>query len=110
MSDFPSYDQITLNTQDYNVDFQFEFPTSTDASSNDGFLPTDTLLTAVSATAFNEAGEVESDLIVGTPAVLNNVVTVNLKHPGDEGRYSIRFMLYEGLVIYEANFLSIFCF
>ena len=109
MSDFNTYDQITIRPWSNVVPYEFEFTTATNASSNDGFLPTGTTITAVSAQAYDESDNLNSDLIVGSPVVVNNIVSVDMKYPG-AGRYQIRFRLSDGTSIFQANFDSIFAY
>jgi hypothetical protein len=111
MSDsFNTFDKIELLPDNYNVEYSFDFPACSAVDEADGFLPFGTTLTAVSASVFDESENRVNDLIVGTPSLLNNLVTVGMQYPsGGDGRYQIRFYLNDSAIVYRANFDSIYC-
>ncbi len=107
--DFNTFDKIELKPNDYKVEYTFDFPACTGASENDGALPVGTVIDAVSASAFTEGDVPEAGLIVGSPSVLNNIVSVSLKYPdGGVGRYYIDFILADGAITFDLDFQSIF--
>lgn len=84
---------IILQPGSATVPFTFTFTASTSLTANDGSIPFDTTISGAAVKAFDEAGtDVTSDMIV-SESNTTLVVTVNLKYPGAEGRYSLEIAL-----------------
>ena len=94
MSDsFQKSETITLQPGSATVPYTFTFAAASSATANDGSIPYGNTISGADVKAFDEAGtDVTSDMIASeTNTTL--VVTVNLKYPGTEGRYSLEFVL-----------------
>jgi len=92
MPNFQSVGSINLQSGD-KLSWEFEMPAATSATEK-GAIPYGTTIASVVVTAYNSAGDVvTTDLIVGTPSVLNNIVTTVLKYPttNGDGRYKLTF-------------------
>lgn len=76
------------------IGYAFKFPIAESATSNTGALPYGRTISSVAVTAYDADGEVATDdLIEGTPSLDTVTVTVVLKYPGTDGRYSLRFII-----------------
>ena len=84
-----------INLQPNTVmDYTFYFPAASSATANDGFFPYNTTISDVTVNGYDEDGtSCTSALISGTPAIVDNKITVTLKYPGTTGRYKIEFVM-----------------
>jgi len=109
--DFQGTKWITLEPNDSGVPYSFTITASSSTTANDGFIPYGTNVNSVSAKAYDSnSNDVTSEMVNGTPAVDNNVITVNLDYPSTSGtgvyKLTLILTLNTGSVI-EADFIRI---
>jgi len=93
MSQFES-GQIIIQANT-NLGWNFKFPTATSATAKGG-IPYGRTISTVSVIAYDEDdSDVTSEMIVGTPSLDTETVTVRLKYPvtSGVGRYKLTFIL-----------------
>lgn len=107
MGDFNGKIELRANT---SMTYSFKFPTATSATANDGWLPYGRTIIDVDVYGYSEDGSnVTSALIVGTPSISTDTITVKLRYPGEVGRYEIEFHLtLDNGDTDEAEFTNIF--
>ena len=93
--DFKKKDNIYLQPGDATVPYTFTFAACSSATANDGSIPYDTLLSAVTVTVFDAAGADKTSEIVATESNTTLVETVWLKYPATAGagRYSLEMLV-----------------
>lgn len=84
---------ITLQPGSATVPYTFTFAAASSVTANDGSIPYGNTISGADVKVFDEAGtDVTSDMIV-SESNTTLVVTVSLKYPGTEGRYSLEIIL-----------------
>lgn len=94
MSNFETVGQIDLQTGD-RMGWGFKFPICS-STTEKGAIPYGRTISGVDVTAFDALdNDVTSDLIDGTPSLVDDTVSVTLKYPvtNGEGRYKLTFAL-----------------
>ena len=91
MTDFSTAGEITIQPED-QMTYYFKFTNASSQHANDGSLPYGVSISSVTVTAFDSDGtNVTSLLIMGTPTVADNIVTVKLQYPGYEDQFKLTF-------------------
>lgn len=97
MPGFDGDDKIILHTYDDGVPFSFAFPACSTATANDGAIPNGTTISSATVTVLKArtGASVTSQMVVGSPVVGANLITVALQYPATSGAgsYDIRFLL-----------------
>ena len=86
---------IIIQPESEAVPYSFLFEAATTATSNDGSIPFGSIISSAVVKSFNAQGEDKtSEMIDGTPGVIDNSVNVSLKYPSSgDGNYSLEFVL-----------------
>lgn len=82
---------IILQPNDADISYKFRAAVCSAEDANDGAIPYNTNVSSVSVTAYDEDGNVVTDLVQGSPSVSDNVVTITLSYPSTSGtgRYKL---------------------
>lgn len=94
MPSFQGHDEIILRPDDTGSQYSFEVTQCSSATANDGFLPYGVSVSSITVTTHKRDSNntTVTDIIVGTPSVVDNVVYATLKYPSTngEGRYKLK--------------------
>lgn len=97
MPDFQGNDNIYVQPGTSKAAYEFEITVCSAAGANDGFLAYGRTISSVVVKAFKHGTtELEdSELIEGTPAEVDEVITVKLNYPttNGPGRYKLEFVM-----------------
>jgi hypothetical protein len=90
---FESVGQINLQTGDL-LGWNFKFPIA-ESPLKKGAIPYGRTISSVTVTAYNCDSTAITDLIVNTPVIDNDTVSIKMKYPevSGEGRYKLTFYL-----------------
>jgi len=95
MPSFKTAGQIILQPSD-NMGYSFEITVASSATSNNGFIPFGTTVSSVVVVVYDKDDTViTTDMVVGTPTVTDNIVSMQLKYPvlNGNGRYKATMIL-----------------
>jgi hypothetical protein len=109
--DFKSSNKLNLSTGDYDKEISFNFPAATNATSNDGAIPSGTSPVSAVVTCFKDGDSTAvTSIFVGLPTISGNNVIQSFKYPTEgAGRYYIRFLVtITGGKIVDATFNRVF--
>lgn len=92
---FKGTKDIVLQPLSDKVPYSFRVTVCTSATTNDGYIPYNTSVTAAEVTAFDDEGNDVTAEMVDSTNLVSNIITVNLNYPSvsGEGNYSLRFEL-----------------
>ena len=91
MPDFSTVGQITLQPGD-SMGYAFKITVASSSTANDGFIPHGTSVSDVDVVIYDSDGTaVTTAILVGSPSIADNVISLKLKHPGYNGRFKITF-------------------
>ena len=90
LDNFQGTQTIEIQPTTTKATYTFRFAACSSATANDGSIPYGTSVSSVVVKAYDEDGEVATtSLIVGTPTVAANVVSISFKWPGTAGDYKV---------------------
>jgi hypothetical protein len=110
MPDFLGSEKIIVQPGTSKMAYEFEVTVCSAAGANDGFLAFGRTIASVVVTAHKHGTtlvDATSELIEGTPTVVNEVMTVKLNYPTTlgSGRYKLEFiMTLDDTSVEEADF------
>lgn len=109
MPGFSGTDEIILHRYDDGIPFAFALPACSTATANDGAIPNGTTISSATVTVHKSrtGADVTTQMVVGSPSVGANLITVALQYPPTSGvgSYYIRFLItITGGAIMEFNF------
>ena len=90
---FQGVSDIIIQPGSATVPYTFTFAACSSATANDGSIPFGTTISSAVVKAFNEAGTDSTTSLISSQSLVTPVVTVNLKWPTTDGRYSLEFVL-----------------
>ncbi len=101
MDQFQDTGDIILEAGDVDISFTFTFTICSSATANDGAIPFEDTISTVVVTAYDDDNvNRTADIIVGTPSVSDQVVTIVMKYPveGDNeldvvGKYRLKMII-----------------
>ena len=92
--DFKGSKKITIGSYDYDKEIAFAFPAATNATSNDGAIPTGTSPVSAIINCFTEDGTAVTSIFVGNPTISGQNVIQSFKYPTEGvGRYYLHFQV-----------------
>jgi len=95
MPSFKTNGQINLQPND-NLGYSFKITSASSDSLNDGFIPYGTGVSSVVVVVYDkDETDVTSDFVVGSPSVVEDIISMQLKYPSTNGvgRYKITMIL-----------------
>ena len=95
MPSFKTQGQINLQPND-NIGYSFEVTVASSVSTNDGTIPYGTTVSSVVVIVYDKDDTIiTTDLVVGTPTISSNIISIQLKYPtiNGVGRYKITMLL-----------------
>lgn len=94
MPDFKGHSQITLQPNDLERGFIFNFPICSSKTANDGSLPFGTTISSIVVTSMTEAGVTDTELLYFS-SLSGQEITVQLSYPttNGAGQYKLQFIL-----------------
>ena len=86
---------IYLQPGDVKVPYTFGFTICSSATANDGNIPYGATVSSIAVSTHKADGTAVTDIVVGTPSITSNVITMTLSYPSTSGvgQYHIKMLL-----------------